>query len=156
MVIKNFRKYYPVLFILMLTTCVRRIDLPIRQVLPKLVVEGMITTDSTPYSINLSYSGSFTNLYDFSQHLSQYYITDAKVTIEDDLGDSTSCQWIGLGTYQSTDPSFIGTVGRTYTLKIYLTNGNVYLSKPETITAVPPIDSLTVFHDTSFITDVRP
>ncbi|HLY70934.1 MAG TPA: DUF4249 family protein, partial [Puia sp.] len=108
MVIKNFRKYYPVLFILMLTTCVRRIDLPIRQVLPKLVVEGMITTDSTPYSINLSYSGSFTNLYDFSQHLSQYYITDAKVTIEDDLGDSTSCQWIGLGTYQSTDPSFIG------------------------------------------------
>ena len=85
---------------------------PIRQTSPILVVEGMITTDSTPYAINLSYSGSYTNLYEVAQNQSQYYITDAKVTIEDDPGDSTSCQWIGLGTYLSIDLLFIGKVGQ--------------------------------------------
>ena len=152
---RSFQIIFLLVFVLCFS-CVRKINPPIRQASPKLVVEGMITTDSTPYTINLSYSGSFTNLYEVSQNLSQYYITDAKVTIEDDLGDSTSCQWVGLGTYQSTDLNFVGTVGRTYTLKIYLSNGKAYLSKPETITAVPPIDSLTIFHDTTLITDVRP
>jgi hypothetical protein len=137
-------------------SCVRKINPPIRQADSKLVVEGMITTDPAPYSIKLSYSGSFTNLYNLSQTFTKYYITDAKVTIEDDLGDSTPCEWIGLGTYQSTDSNFVGIIGRTYILKIYLTNGKVYVSKPETITAVPPIDSLTIFHDTTHITDVRP
>ena len=153
--IKNRQTIYLLILILSFS-CVRKISPPIRESAATLVVEGTITTDSTPYSINLSYSGSFTNLFEVSQNLSKYYITDAKVTIEDNLGDSTSCKWIGLGTYQSTDSNFVGIVGRTYTLKIYLTNGKVYVSKPETITAVPPIDSLTIFHDTTHITDVRP
>jgi hypothetical protein len=149
-------KSAPFIVCIFLLSCIRQITPPIRNVPPLLVVEGMITTDSTPYSVNLSYSGPYTNTYEVGLDTNKYFIPDAKVTIENDLGDSTTCTWVGLGTYQSTDPSFVGTVGRTYTLKVYLSNGLIYQSKPETIAAVPPIDSLTLFYDTTYITDVRP
>ena len=42
----------------------------------------------------------------------------------------------------SDDPQFMGSIGRTYTLAIYLSNGQEYLSKPETIPGASPIDSL--------------
>lgn len=148
-------KYKLLLMLMFLVSCIKQISVPIRKVPPELVVEGEITTDSIPYLVNLSYSGPYTNA---SQAMrdSQYFISDAKVFIVDNLGDSTACTWVGSGTYQSTDSTFIGTVGRTYTLKVSLSNGKTYLSKPETITPVPPIDSLTLFYDTTFITDVRP
>jgi hypothetical protein len=149
-------KFFFGMVCLLIYSCVRQVSPPIRNVPPELVVEGLITTDSTPYSVYLSYSGPYTNTYEASQDSNKYFITDAKVTIEDNLGDSTICSWVGLGTYQSTDPSFVGTVGRTYTLKVYLSNGQIYLSKPETITPVPPIDSLTVTYDSSDITGIIP
>ncbi len=142
--------------ILFLVSCVRQVNVPVRTVPPRLVVEGWMSTDSTPYTIKLSYSGPFTNTYQASQDTGKYFITDARVTIADDLGDSTSCNWVGSGNYVSADPNFIGTVGRTYILKIYLSDGKTYLSKPETINPVPPIDSLTLVYDSSWITDVRP
>ena len=141
---------------LFLASCVHQVTVPIRTVPSQLVVEGWITTDSAPYTIKLSYSGPFTNTYEVSQDTGKYFITDARVTIADDLGDSTPCNWVGSGNYMSADPSFIGTIGRTYILKIYLSNGKTYLSKPETIYPVPPIDSLTLVYDSTWITDVRP
>src|ERR1700726_690954 len=97
--------------------CVRNVSVPIRTVPPNLVVEGWITTDPPPYSINLSYSGVFTNTYQAGVDSNQQFITDAKVTILDDLGDSTPCYRYSKGTYLSADTNFIGTVGRTYTIK---------------------------------------
>jgi Domain of unknown function (DUF4249) len=146
-------RYISGLVLLLLFSCIRNVEAPIRNVTPTLVVEGWITTDPPPYNINLSYSGKFTNVFLVSEQL---FISDAKVTIEDDLGDSTSCTWTGNGTYQSADSSFIGKVGRSYTLKIYLSNGKTYVSKPEKITPVPPIDSVNVVYDSTFITDIRP
>jgi hypothetical protein len=151
---RNLTPYLPVFFFLV--SCVHQVDVPTRTVVPQLVVEGWITTDSTPYTIRLSYTGPFTNTYQVSQDTSKYFITDARVTIMDDLGDSTPCIWTGSGNYLSADSNFIGTIGRTYTLRIYLSNGKTYLSKPETIYPVPPIDSLTLYYDTTWITDVRP
>lgn len=141
---------------LVLVSCVHEVDVPIRTVPPQLVVEGWITTDSTPYTVKLSYAGPFTNTYEVSQDTSRYFITDARVTIMDDLGDSTPCIWAGSGNYISADSNFIGTIGRTYVLKIYLSNGKTYVSKPETIYLVAPIDSLTAIYDSTWITDVRP
>jgi Domain of unknown function (DUF4249) len=142
---------------LFLCSCIRNVNVPIRSVSPILVVEGLITTDPPPYSINLSYSGKFTSTYQGSTDSGkEQFITNAGVTIEDDLGDSTACKWISNGTYQSADSNFIGKVGRSYMLKIYLSNGKTYVSKPEKITPVPPIDSVHIVYDSTFITDVRP
>ena len=150
-------KYILGLIGLFLCSCVRNVSVPIRSVPPIIVVEGWITTDPPPYSINLSYSGKFTSTYqggtDFNK---QQFITDARVIIVDDFGDSTTCVRSVNGTYLSSDSNFIGVVGRTYTLKIYLSNGKTYQSKPEKIMPVPPIDSVSVIYDSSYITDIRP
>jgi hypothetical protein len=116
----------------------------------------MVTTDSAPYTINLSYSGPYTSAGVAQLDSTKFFITDAKVTIEDNLGDSTVCAWVGLGTYQSTDSTFVGTIGRSYTLKIYLSNGKTYISKQELISPVPPIDSLTIGYDSNQITQIQP
>jgi hypothetical protein len=143
------------LFLLSGLSCIRNINLPFRNVAQQLVVEGFISTDVPPYTINLSYSGQFGNTYQAGMD-SEFFITDARVVIEDDHGDSTTCSWIANGTYQSTDSNFVGMVGRSYTLKIYLSNGKTYVSAAEKIVAVPPIDSVTAVYDSTYITDIRP
>lgn len=131
--------------------------MPVRQTSPYLVVEGSITTDPAPYTVKLSYSGKFSNTYQASRDTTQqHYITDAKVVIKNDLGDSTLLQWVSEGTYQSVDSNFTGSVGRSYTLIIHLSNGKTYFSRPEPISAVPPIDSATVTYDSTYIAGVRP
>ena len=148
-------KYYLFLFFLLFTCCVRRISPPIHNGPPLLVVEGLITTDSTLYTFKLSYTGNFTNA-SASVDSNQNYINDARVVVKDDEGDSALCSLISQGTYQTSDSSFIGIVGRTYTLEIYLSNGKTYVSSPEKINPVPPIDSISVAYDSTYITDVRP
>jgi hypothetical protein len=139
--------------VLILPSCIRNVSPPIRKIASQLVVEGWITTDAPPYTIKLSYSGQFSNAYLVPENL---YISDARVVLRDDRGDSSICPWISGGTYQSADSNFVGTVGRTYTLSITLSSGKNYVSKPEKISPVPAIDSLTVFYDSSYIIDVRP
>src|ERR1700689_5183961 len=108
-------------------TCVRRITPPIRNSAPILVVEGMVTTDTIPYAVKLSYTG---NLLNASARIdsNQNFINDAIVFIKDDAGDSALCSLISPGTYQTTDANFIGIAGRTYTLEIHLSNGKIYIS----------------------------
>jgi hypothetical protein len=137
-------------------SCIRNVSVPIRTVPPTLVVEGWVTTDPPPYLIKLSYSGAFTNTYQANVDSLEQFITDAQVTLLDDLGDTAACIQAFNGTYQTIDPNFIGTIGRTYTLKIHLSNGKIFLSKPEKIMPVPPIDSVTVVYDSSSIALVRP
>src|ERR1700730_13117595 len=141
-------------FFLFQAACVRQVKVPIRRTNPLLVVQGLITTEPGPYTINLSYSGPYTNSYQATQQDSLYFITDAKVVIRDDQGDSTNCTYTNVGNYISTNSQFAGTVGRTYTLVVYLSNGKQYLSKPETLQAVSPIDSLSIGYDSAGLTNM--
>jgi hypothetical protein len=136
--------------------CTKQVKPPIRNVPPVLVVQGLITTAPGPYTINLSYSGPYTNSLQATQQDSIYFVSDAKVVIKDNLGDSTTCTYTSLGNYTSDSAQFTGTIGRTYTLVVYLSNGQVYLSKPETIQAVPPIDSLSIGYDSAQLTGIQP
>lgn len=145
--------FFPGLVVTFCFSCIRMVTIPIRNVKPMLVVEGSITTDSVPYIVNLSYSGKFSNTYQFSD---QPFIKDALVTIKDDQGDSTECSWVAEGTYKSTDSRFIGTVGRSYTLIVKLADGKTYISRQEKLNFVPPIDSLTVVYDSTNVFEVRP
>src|ERR1022692_4070702 len=115
-----FLKFTSILIILSCISCITKIELPVRRTSPYLVVEGTISTDPPPYTVKLSYSGKFSNTYQASQDTQQLFISDAKVSIKDDLGDSTLLGWISNGTYQSLDSNFIGSVGRSYTITIHL------------------------------------
>lgn len=152
------KKRWPIIILLALPlfSCVRQVKVPIRNVAGILVVQGMVTTAQGPYTINLSHSGPFTNSVQAIQQDSTFFISDATVVIKDDLGDSTHCNYTSLGNYVSDDPSFAGAVGRTYTLEIYLSNGQKYVSKPETIQAVAPIDSLIIGYDSTGSTNISP
>lgn len=153
MIKRSYIRYFFFCLWLSSISCIRQITPPIRQSAPILVVEGMITTDSMPYSIKLSYTGKFTHANIDSD---QEFVSDANVIIKDDIGDSTLCSLTSAGTYQSTDTSFVGIVGRSYTLIIHLSNGKTYVSKAEKINPVPVIDSITAIYDSTYVTDVRP
>ncbi len=144
------------LFFLFQAACVKQVKVPIRNVKPILVVQGLVTTAPGPYTINLSYSGPYSNSLQAIQQDSMYFIPDAKVVIRDDRGDSTDCSYTTSGNYMSDDPQFMGIIGRTYTLVIYLSNGQEYLSRPETIQAVSPIDSFSIGYDSAGLTNISP
>ena len=133
-------------------SCERAIELMPRNEKPTLVVEGMITNQAPPYSILLSFSGNYSRSDTLSANL---FINDAIVTIEDDLGNSTICNNVGRGLYLSGDPSFIGTIGRSYKVKVILRDGKQYLSAAETMMPVPAIEKVHVTVDNSF-TATRP
>ncbi|MGA0560709.1 DUF4249 domain-containing protein [Larkinella sp. VNQ87] len=124
-----------------LASCIDQVSLPIRNEKPQLVVDGLITNEKPPYTVRLSYSGSFT----FDQENPQdQKITDATVTLRDDAGRSTSLAHdaMNAGFYRTTDSTFVGQPGRSYTLTIRLADGKTYVSAPEQMPTVPTIDSV--------------
>ncbi|HMH32951.1 MAG TPA: DUF4249 family protein, partial [Puia sp.] len=96
----SFNKFFFGWLVLIAVSCVRTVTVPIRNVAPILVVEGMVTNEAPPYNIRLSYSGQFKNIYEDS---AIHYINDAQVSIKDDAGDSVSCALVSDGNYETTD-----------------------------------------------------
>jgi hypothetical protein len=126
---------------LLLQACIKKIDVDVRTAPPILVVEGSVTTDTVPYTVKLTYSGPIVS----SQNIpDQYLEPNAKVTITDDLGNATQLVYTTQGTYQTTDPNYIGKVGRSYSVKVVLKNGTTYISTPEKIKAPVPITNINV------------
>ncbi|MGC4035266.1 MAG: DUF4249 domain-containing protein [Chitinophagaceae bacterium] len=120
----------------------------LRNEAPILVVEGNITTDTVLYTVKLTYSGQIAYSDDIPD---QYLEKNAKVTILDNLGDSTTLVYTGTqGVYQTTDTTFIGQVGRSYSVKVELPSGKTFVSKPELIKPAVPISSLNIVYDDKF------
>lgn len=124
-----------------LLACVDEVSLPIRQVQPRLVVEGMITNEAPPYSIKLTYSGQFTSQPELPENL---VVNGAVVTMHDDRGRQVRLEQDPLtpAYYWMRDSTFRGQPGRTYTLTIRLPDGSVYVSNPEYMPGVAPIDRI--------------
>lgn len=122
-----------------LAACIDRVSLPVRSEEPRLVVEGQITNEAPPYVVKLSY----TTRYDADgNNLGEPLVGDAQVQVGDDQGRSARFALTGTGTYQTTDSLFRGQPGRAYSLTVVLSNGNRYVTPPERMPVVPPIDSL--------------
>jgi hypothetical protein len=136
-------KTYSYLFLLLIfsVSCVEEVQIPFRSETVKLIVEGGITNDKPPYVIKLSYSGNLVRTNYLNLNLA---VSGAKVTVTDDLGESVEFEQAlsERGVYRSIDDSYIGKVGRSYTLKIVLKEGRVFQSNPSKMLACPPIDSL--------------
>ena len=143
------------LIINLLFSCIDRVDLPIRAEEPRLVIEGQITNDAPPYAVRLTYTGPF-GLTD-DQRPAVRVAANAQVSIADDRGRTVRFVVTAPGTYQTNDPTFRGEVGRTYSLTVVLADGKRYVTKPEQMPAVPPIDTISakLSQTTNFNTPYR-
>jgi Domain of unknown function (DUF4249) len=128
-------------------SCIKQVNVATRNEKPILVVEGNITTDTTPYTVKLTYSGQVLHA---DSVLDQYLEKDAKVTISDDLGKSTALVYTHQGIYVTIDASYIGKVGRSYSVTVLLKDGRKYISTPEKMKVPVPIDSITVHYNGYF------
>ena len=139
-----------ILFILLgiqLVSCVKETTVTLRREKPILVVEGSITTDSLPYSIRLTYSGPLESGINIPD---EYLEKEATVKITDDQGKTATLVYKGQGLYETTDPAYIGTPGRTYTVTIVLKNGKTYTSRPEKMPVAVPLNNIEVDYNERF------
>ena len=100
---------------------------------PKVVIEGFISNRGTQHVVKVSYTARINdyNLVDTQ------FIEDASVRIEDDLGGFTTLSHREAGVYLSA-PNYRAQEGRTYTLVVTLSNGEVYQSAPKTMPPPSP------------------
>src|SRR3954466_5520721 len=84
--------------------CIKKIDVDTRTEKQILVVEGSVTTDSVPYTVNLSYSGPFNRA---NKIPDEFFEENATVTISTNDGNTTLLKHMDKGLYQTTDSNFI-------------------------------------------------
>jgi hypothetical protein len=130
------QKSYIALFIIItLCTCIDPYSPKLKGYDSLLVVEGLITNEKAQYEVKLSKTMQ-------AQNLIPEKVSDAVVSISDDLGINTILRNLGNGLYKTDSTVFIGVVGKTYTLHILTHDGKEYESEPTIMLPVPEIDSL--------------
>lgn len=125
--------------LLLLTACINEVQLPIRQVQPRLLVDGLITDEAPPYAIKLTLSGAYSSGGGFPEEL---IINGAIVTMTDN-GDRTvplEQDPLQPSYYWVLDPTFRGVPGHRYTLTVVLPDNTVYVSAPELLAPVAPLE----------------
>jgi len=116
--------------------CIDELNITTERVLRVLVVEGNITTQPGPHFIRLSKSAKFGSIFeDFSKK-----VNGALVRIRDEKGNQVILEEVESGVY-ATPSFFSANVGSEYTL-IVESNEEQYISIPEKVQAVPPIESI--------------
>jgi hypothetical protein len=133
------RRLSTILLLFLLTACVEEVRLPIRQVQPRLVVDGLITDEAPPYPVKLTLSGAYSSGSGFPEEL---IINGAIVTITDNTDQTVTLEQDPLqpSYYWVRDPAFRGKPGHRYTLKVILPDGTVYVSAPELLAPVAPLE----------------
>lgn len=143
------------IFIILLTTasCEEVIDLDLPFNDQRLVVDGLITSQQKQYTIKLA----LTEKYDFKYHINNSNkVSGAIVIVKDDVGNIDTLSETSAGEYKTNSNIIIGTIGRTYTLEIHTPDGAIWLSKPETMEPVPPIDSIYFERDKNDVSEDNP
>ena len=126
---------------LSLISCVEEVQLPPRSVASRLVVEGLITNEAPPYSVKLTFTGAYNSLL-YGQH--EIPVNGAAVSLTEVGGPTIQLQQDPITPffYWQRDPAFVGTVGKSYQLTVELADGTRYVSDPEPLKEVAPIDRL--------------
>ena len=122
--------------IIFFSSCEETITLDLNPISNKVAIDGLLTNKEGLHPVKVSRLASF---YDNGKADA---ISNAKVTISDDLGNVYDYMEsnLELGTYNATT-AFIGTIGRKYTLNVTV-EGKLYQAVDE-LFPVSPIDSLT-------------
>ncbi len=122
-----------------ISACIDELNIDVEGNKRILVVEGFITTQPGPHRVMISKSAKYGSILDEAIIRE----TGATVWVRDEDGEQVFFEEDGVGSYY-TPVEFKATVGKKYTLFIVLANGERFVSVPEEIHPVPPIDSLIV------------
>jgi hypothetical protein len=124
---------------LFMASCTERIDIELDTTYSRLVIEGLVTTDTTSHQVMLSWSTDYYN------PATPEGVSNAIVTIDDGFETITlqeSTEHAGL---YETPPDYFGVVGRTYTLNVDLAepiNEETNYTASCKLNYVAPIDSI--------------
>jgi hypothetical protein len=129
------------LFGLWMGACVDEVELPARSITSRLVVEGLITNEAPPYAIKLTFTGAYNSLI-YGQ--AEIPVNGAVVNIREAGGKTISLEQDALSPayYWTKDSTFVGRIGSRYQIKVTLPDGTSYISDPEELRGVPPIDKI--------------
>ena len=118
--------------------CIEPFEADIKGEDKRLVVNGLITNEPGPYTVKLNKT----------YHYGEYFgeadpsVSGATLTISDDAGNSETLTEAKPGTYITQSNGIRGVIGRKYTLRIKLKNGQQYVSSAEILRAVPDIKAV--------------
>lgn len=130
----KYLKYISALFLL-LDSCVEPFQVKVADTQRSIVVDGSITDQPGPYTVQISKSATLSNPYDKTE-----WIKGAAVSIKDDQGNVEILHEVSPGHYQTAITQ--GTVGVTYTLQFTTEEGNEYESTPEKLLPVGDFSNL--------------
>ena len=100
-----------------------------------MVVEGLVTNETSPYEVRLS------RTIEHEDSIPEK-INDAEVYISDETGRKSYFENSGNGVYKTDPDDFTGASGKTYTLHITTADGNEYVSDPAAMLPVPGIENI--------------
>lgn len=129
-----------VLFVglLLIDSCVERINIPINEDYTKdLVVDGLITDEPGPYTVKISQAIRID-----ASLPSGLPVSVKTVTIFDDAGNSEVLEQKNRGLYQTKANGMRGVIGRTYYIIIETNDGYTIESLPEKMYPVGAVDSI--------------
>ena len=126
-----------------LTTCIDPYILKLNEYESLLVVDGLISDESIPYTIKLSRTFQ-------EQGTLPVMVSHAVVNVMDENGYNEIFYEQQPGIYRSNPASFTGRIGGTYTLNIKTADGLEYESEPCLLTEAPGIDSIYFSYDREF------
>ncbi|MGI9542114.1 MAG: DUF4249 domain-containing protein [Cyclobacteriaceae bacterium] len=121
--------------------CTNPLDDPLPVSTPKMVVQGWITDRPGPHEVVLSTTAPF----DSNQPTPK--IAGATVMIVDDQGAVYPLFESSRAGYYQTADTARGVVGRSYALKVFTKESMQYQSLPESLVAVPSIESFSCISD---------
>lgn len=128
------RQFFSGVVFVFLLSCEEVIDLDLGNSVPRIVMEGLITTDPGPYQLTINQSVDFGNTNDFPP------VGGAVVTVTDEDGRSEVLREVADGVYKTTDMQ--GERGKTYRMDVEYA-GEFY-SATSTIPGIQvPLDSVT-------------
>jgi hypothetical protein len=102
-----------------------------------IVINGFITSDPGPYQVVLSLAFDIE-----SKESLRNPVTAKHVVIMDNAGQSEELTESTKGIYATKPDGIQGIIGRTYMLRVELTDGRVYESIPDTLLEAGNIDSI--------------
>lgn len=123
--------------VMLLSACVDRIDIITPTTELPVVVEGLITDEPGPYTVQLTRASALEGFLKFRK-----FVSAKSVTIFDNVGNSELLTEVEAGIYQTKANGLRGVVGREYYVKIELRDGKTYESIPDKMNPVGKVDKV--------------
>jgi Domain of unknown function (DUF4249) len=127
--------------IILFDSCVDRISIEVPAGGDILVVDGLITNEPGPYTVEITRAAKLDTDLNFRK-----FVTAKSVAIFDNLGNSEVLTEVEQGIYKTRPNGIRGVVGREYHVRIETRDGKIFESVPEKIKPVGKID--TVYYET--------